>query len=298
MACGSINRTRSLEEWHISEKSSTDPSIDEIGENHLGLVINLRFKSVLLEGLPVFLIMASLWNKVNFPWGTGFSYGTSLQLRRPVLSPWLILDKTCWKGFLCLLSWSPVFKSTYTGIVSEPKKGNPAGWLACPSSPLCPPHSLPWGGTTSLMIPSGQGSEPAGKEGGRFAITELSKSRRGDFSLALVTILGWAGDIPFLGKEVLRFLLLGLACGQTRPGSSNTQEYVVGSRERGVEQLTFTISERFSWFRQPLEKSLQPQATNIEINSLLICPQNQLITKSAPEKRKYIRSGTTANLYH
>lgn len=34
--------------------------IDELRENHLGLVTNPRFKSVLLEGLPVFLFMASL----------------------------------------------------------------------------------------------------------------------------------------------------------------------------------------------------------------------------------------------
>lgn len=34
--------------------------IDELGESHLGLLTNPRFKSVLLEGMPVFLIMASL----------------------------------------------------------------------------------------------------------------------------------------------------------------------------------------------------------------------------------------------
>lgn len=70
--------------------------IDELGENHLGLVTHPRFKSVLLEGLPVFLIMASLWNKVNFPWGKGFSYGTCLQLRRPVLSSWFCFRHRGW----------------------------------------------------------------------------------------------------------------------------------------------------------------------------------------------------------
>lgn len=70
--------------------------IDELGENHLGLVTNLRFKSVLLEGLPTFLIMASLWNRVNSPWGKGFIYVISLQLRRPVLSAWFCFRHYGW----------------------------------------------------------------------------------------------------------------------------------------------------------------------------------------------------------
>lgn len=35
-----------------------------------------------------------------------------------------------------------------------------------------------------------------------------------------------------------------------------------------------------SWFRKSLETNLWPLATNIEVSSLLIFPQNQLITKS------------------
>ena len=73
-----------------------------------------------------------------------------------------------------------------------------------------------------------------------------------------------------------------------------------------MDQLAFTISELFSWFRQPLETDLQPHATNIEISSLLICPQNQLITESGKCQNKGNTSGllgqqvvsTAANLYH
>lgn len=64
---------------------------DELGENSLGLVTKHEVWSVFIEGLPVFLIMAPLWDKVYFPRGKGFSYGTNLQLRRAVLSPWFCL---------------------------------------------------------------------------------------------------------------------------------------------------------------------------------------------------------------
>lgn len=39
--------------------------IDELGENHRGIFTNLRFKSVLLKGLSVFLIMFP--SEINFP---------------------------------------------------------------------------------------------------------------------------------------------------------------------------------------------------------------------------------------
>lgn len=64
---------------------------DELGENSLDLVTKHEVWSVFIEGLPVFLIMAPLWDKVYFPRGKGFSYGTNLQLRRAVLSPWFCL---------------------------------------------------------------------------------------------------------------------------------------------------------------------------------------------------------------
>lgn len=60
--------------------------IDELEENHLGIFTNPSFKSVLLKGVSVFLIMFP--SEINFPWGKIFSYGISLQLRSPVLPPW------------------------------------------------------------------------------------------------------------------------------------------------------------------------------------------------------------------
>lgn len=55
---------------------------------------------------------------------------------------------------------------------------------------------------------------------------------------------------------------------------------MVGSREWGVEHLAFTISEPFSWFRQPLGTNLQPQATAVEVSSVLIVPR----TSSSPSQ--------------
>lgn len=157
--------------------------IDELGESHLGLLTNPRFKSVLLEGMPVFLIMASLWNNVNFPRDKGFSYGTSMQLRRPVLSPrscfrhcgwsWTRHDEkdsyACWAGV-------PFLKAPIQMWCQNPRKAIQwADWhgMAFPSPPLRPPRCLPCSGTSSPVVRPGQGSEPAGKEGDRFVVTEL-----------------------------------------------------------------------------------------------------------------------------
>lgn len=112
-----------------------------------------------------FWLTASFWNKVHFPWGKLFHYGTNLQLRRPLLqTPWVTMDRRTWKAFLCLLRWSSSFKSTYLSEMSKLKQGNPEGWLEWLYPLHCPLYCLLCSCTICPMMWARQRSETAEKE--------------------------------------------------------------------------------------------------------------------------------------
>ena len=154
--------------------------IDELGENHLGLVTNPRLKSVLLKVYQaLWLWFVSLWDKVNFPWGKGFSYGTGLQLRKPVVSPWFCFRHFGWsqtrhveKVFYVCWAGAPFLKTPIWVECQNPREtiqwadwhGPPLPSVRLIDSPVVVPTV--WGSNRT-------GAKPARKEGGRFVVTDL-----------------------------------------------------------------------------------------------------------------------------
>lgn len=185
--------------------------IDELGENYLGLVTNPMFKSVLLEGLWSFWLWLPSWNKVNFPWGKRFSYGNSLQLRRPLLSIWFCFRHHGWpwtrhgEKVFCAC-WAPFLKAPTWVQCQNPRKA--IQWADWHGPTLLFAHPA----VSPIVVPAvwwsdhGRGlSQQERKEAGLLLLSwnKSSLPAKGDFSLALAMISGWADAIPFPGKEVL-----------------------------------------------------------------------------------------------